>query len=328
MELRVTRARRVYSDGKHNAFTGITRLGERVFICFRSGLTHVSYDGVIKVIASEDREKWSVVTEKAREATDLRDPKLATFKEQVLLYCGGRSEGSPLRSFVATSTGGRTFGDLTPLEGIPEGHWLWSVKPCGEKLYGAAYTSGETACQVALYCSGDGVRWEKVTDFPVPGNEAALDFDLQGRLWALVRDDRQGCLPTLCAAAPPYAAFASVVRPPVRLQGPMLKRLEGACVIAGRRWDNPGRRNLRTDLFLWEDGHDLAFVRSLPSGGDTSYAGWLDLGPGRGLISYYSSHEHKMDLSWEDEQSKEDVAHAEHSTGADIFLADVSYRLD
>ncbi len=325
MQLRVTRARRVFSDGKHNAFTGITRLGETTLLCFRSGRSHITYDGTIKVIASDDLETWSAVTEKAREATDLRDPKLTAFAGKALLFCGGRSQAGPLRSFVSFSGDAHSFGELIPLQGIPEGHWLWGVKPWGDRLFGAAYATGASGGHVALTSTGDGVRWEKLADFPVPGNEVALDFDANGRLYALVREDGHGSVPALCTAEPPYASFSSVTRPPIRLQGPMLKRLDGACVLAGRRWDNPGRRNLRTDLFVWEDGGDPRFIRSLPSGGDTSYAGWLDLRLGRAVISYYSSHEHKMDVSIEEERAHSDTAHAEHSTPADVFLADVCY---
>ena len=34
--------------------------------------------------------------------------------------------------------------------------------------------------------------------------------------------------------------------------------------------------------------HEFA---ELPSGGDNSYPGFLELAPGRALVSYYSSHE-------------------------------------
>jgi hypothetical protein len=326
MELRLTRARRIYSDGLHNAFTGITRLGDSLLVCFRSGTSHVSWDGAIRVIASTAGAEWTTVAHHVMPNVDLRDPKVVTFENSAMLYCGGRGPDSPLRCFASRSPDGRTFGDLKPLQGIPEGHWLWSVRPHGEWLYGAAYHSEAAQCHVALYSSVDGLDWGKVADFPVPGNEVAFDFGEDGRLWALVREDRQGSVPTLCVAQPPYTAFNSVTRLPIRLQGPMLKRLGGTCVIVGRRWDEPGRRNLRSDLFLLEDGRDLEYIRALPSGGDTSYAGWLDDGLGRGLISYYSSHEHKMDVGWEDEAASPDRAHAEHSTPADIFLADVRYR--
>lgn len=328
MELRVTRARRIFSDGTHNAFTGIVRWGEQVLVSFRSGRTHVTFDGVIRVIAAEASRTgcWPLVTEKALPGWDLRDPKLAVFRDQVLLFCGARSETEPLRSYVCVSADGAAFGDLQPLAGLPAGYWLWAMKPCGDRLYGTAYRKADGLYQVGLVVTDDGVNWEPVADFPVPGNEVGLDFDASGKLWALVREDSHGCVPALCTAEPPYTTFQNVTRLPVRLQGPMLKRLEGACVIAGRRWDNPGRRNLRTDLFLLEDGHDLTCVRSLPSGGDTSYAGWLDVAPGRALVSYYSSHEHKMDIGWVEEDASSNTAAAEHSTAADIFLADVQYR--
>ena len=106
----------------------------------------------------------------------------------------------------------------------------------------------------------------------------------------------------------------------------MLKRLDSGCVVICRQWDWPERRNLRTDLFWIEDGQDIRRVRSLPSGGDTSYAGWLDLGKGRAVVSYYSAHEHKMDTHVDSEATPApDPARAEHSTGAGIFLADIHY---
>ena len=50
------------------------------------------------------------------------------------------------------------------------------------------------------------------------------------------------------------------------------------------------------------------------------------MGPGAAVVSYYSSHEHKMDEPHANNAAfANDAAHAEHSTPADIFLADVSY---
>ncbi|MEW6360065.1 MAG: hypothetical protein AB1696_27260 [Planctomycetota bacterium] len=327
MEIRVTRSRKIFGDGKHNAFTGIAALGGRTFVTFRSATTHVSFDGTIKVIASADREMWKMVTESVEPGRDLRDPKLVTFQDRLLVYCGSRDEKTPGRvSEVIASSDGATFEKRIPVVGIPDGHWLWWAKPCGDMLYASAYDGAKRPRTVAFYRSGDGIAWEKVVDFPVPGNETAFDFDADGRLWALVRDDSFGGVPTLCVADPPYASFKSSTRIPIRMQGPMIKRLAGGCVIVGRRWDLPGRRNLRTELFWLADDRDIQPVRWFPSGGDTSYAGWLDLAPGAAVMSYYSSHEHKMDEPHANNSVfAKDRAHAEHSTPADIFLADVSY---
>jgi len=332
MEVRVTRARKVFSDGKHNAFTGIAAVRDKVFIAFRSGPDHGSMDGAIKVIASADSETWDLMAELRNPApSDLRDPKVVAFGESLLLFCGERrAMDSHRTSLVFRSTDGKTFGEPQAVRGLPEGHWLWHVQPCADRLYGAAYRHQDNSFIVALYASADGLDWEWVADFPVSGGETYLDFDREGVLWALARHDDPGSgdhIPALCVAEPPYTKFCSVRRLPLDLQGPMIKRLEGGCVIVCRQWDAPGRRNLRTDLFWLGDGQDLRRIRSLPSGGDTSYAGWLDQGEGRALISYYSSHEHKMDEPHSnDAVFEKDGAHAEHSTPADIFVAEISYE--
>jgi hypothetical protein len=321
MDMRITRSRRVYTDGKHNAFTSIAAMRGKTFIAFRSGTTHVSLDGVVKVIASTDMQEWQVVAEVGRPGTDLRDPKITTFDGRLMVFSGGRlGSGEPIQSFLIQSSDGVTFSEPVPLRGM-DGRFIWGLQPRGKTLYGSAYEDEV----VSLYASEDGLAWERISDFPVPGNEAYLDFDREGVLWALVREDERGCIPALCTAEPPYASFRSVMRLPLRLQGPMIKRLDGGCVVVCRQWELP-RRNLRTELFWIKDGHDIRRVTTLPSGGDTSYAGWLDTGRGRAVISYYSSHEHKMDEAHADDAVfAQDGAHAEHSTAADILLADVSY---
>ena len=326
MEIRVTRARRIYSDGKHNAFTGITGFAGKTYVTFRSATTHVSPDGSVKVIASTDADAWDLVAESVEPGSDLRDPKIVAFQDALFVYTGSTQEGKGRQSQVFASTDGVTFGERRPAAGIPEDHWLWWVKPFDNVLYGAAYGTGQRPCTAALYKSTDGLAWDHVCDFPVPGNEVSFDFDSDGKLWALAREDTYGSVPALCTAAAPYTSFDSVRRLPIRLQGPMLARLGGGCAIACRQWNPPGRRNLRTDLFWLPDGRDLQLVRSLPSGGDTSYAGWLDVAEGAALLSYYSSHEHKMDEPHANSAAfAKDAAHAEHSTPADIFLADISY---
>lgn len=327
MEIRITRARKVYSDGAHNAFTGIAAWRDKVFITFRSGRNHISPDGAIKVIASADRETWQVAASVRSADVDLRDPKVTVFQDKLMVFCGECPPDKPRRSMVIQSSDGVTFDDPVPVSGIPQGRWLWHVRTAGDSLYGTAYGVRDGEYVVTLYGSDDGLAWEKAADFPVPGNEVFLDYDAAGVLWALVRDDHGGGIPALCTAEPPYSRFRSVTRLPMRLQGPMVKRLAKGCVIVCRQWDEPGRRNLRTEVFWLEDGRDIQRVATLPSGGDTSYAGWLDLSEGRAVVSYYSSHEHKMDESHADDAVfDQDQAHAEHSTAADIFLADVSYR--
>ena len=321
-ELRVTRARKIYSDGRHNAFTGMARLGDRTFLTFRSAATHMTMDGKIRIIASKDLEKWQSVHLAERANTDFRDPKLATFGGQLLCYFAAWRERNPASpqggavSMVVRSSDGRTFEEPRAVRGVRPRAWLWHVAARGDMLYAAAYGGGAKAA--TLYRSADGIQWEALTDFPTPCNEVYLDFAPDGILWALARDGL-----TLCRAEPPYTKLVILNRMSMPQGGPMVKRLPTGCVIITRQWDPPGRRNLRSEVFWLPDGGKLQSVTRLPSGGDTSYAAWLDLAPGRAIVSYYSSHEHKMDVPI-GHQAK-DPAEAEHTTAADIFLADVSY---
>lgn len=74
-DLRVLRSRRIYSDGKHNAFTSITACGETLFMAFRSASVHLAKDGVITVIKSSDGGKnWHPCAVVKLDGWDLRDP--------------------------------------------------------------------------------------------------------------------------------------------------------------------------------------------------------------------------------------------------------------
>jgi hypothetical protein len=62
----------------------------------------------------------------------------------------------------------------------------------------------------------------------------------------------------------------------------------------GRRYLVGGRKQLtgqaRTSLY-WLEDNQLHEFAELPSGGDNSYPGFVELSPSRALVSYYSSHE-------------------------------------
>ncbi|MFB6218886.1 MAG: hypothetical protein ABEH77_06870 [Halobacteriaceae archaeon] len=336
IDLRVIRARPVFSDGRHNAFTGIARLdGERV-IAFRSATDHLSGDGEVTVIGDDDGE-WTVRTRltASRPDDELRDPSLVTVDGELLVYtCASDSDVTPRRlvSMVATSTDGRHFSDPQPVGGIPDGEWLWEVREHDGTLYGTTHDGG--ASPPALYRSEDGRDWEPLLEFPDGGNEASIDIGADGRLWALVRDVAGPC-PVVYSADPPYDQFRTTREKnlagrvvPKRLQGPFVKRLAGGLVIIGREYDlyGGGKHNTRTNIWWRPDDSDPVLVRSLPSGGDTSYADWLDVEPGRALVSYYSGHTYRMDLPHDqDHRFEESRAYAEQNSPADIYLAEVAY---
>jgi len=70
--------------------------------------------------------------------------------------------------------------------------------------------------------------------------------------------------------------------------GPLLTRWQNRWVVAGR--STPEGAGPRT-AFWWLQDDRLIPLAELPSGGDNSYPGLVELPDGRALISWYSSHE-------------------------------------
>ena len=70
--------------------------------------------------------------------------------------------------------------------------------------------------------------------------------------------------------------------------GPLIVKWGDRYIVGGRRLI-PGR-GAKMSL-CWLVGDELHEFAELPSGGDCSYPSFVELEPGRALISWYSSHE-------------------------------------
>ena len=325
MELRVTKVSRIFSNDKHNAFTGIAEFKGFVYVCFRTATNHLSYDGEVTVIRSKNLDDWEKVAVLKVDNEDLRDPTFAVYNDKIFVYAGIRFRNSTIKSMVYVSADGVNFSGQ-PVSGPLENHFLWDTSVFNNTLYATANTClrNPKRYQNSFFSSNDGINFSYLCQAPVPANETSIDFDNYGTMYALLRNDLNGSIPFLAKSRPPYNDFFSFEALPIILHGPRIKRLDGACVIIGRNWDEPGRRNLRTDIHILEDNRVLKFVRSLPSGGDTSYASWLDYENNKALVSYYSAHEYCMDYPI-DEEASDDPAAPEHNTNANIYLAHINY---
>jgi hypothetical protein len=69
--------------------------------------------------------------------------------------------------------------------------------------------------------------------------------------------------------------------------GPLLVKWRDRYLVGGRK----SEKGKSIMSLRWLVGDGLVELAKFPSGGDTSYPGFVELEPGRGLISYYSSHE-------------------------------------
>ena len=289
--------RRIYDKAPHSAFTDLTKFKGRYFVVFRTGSEHGSFDGEIRAMASEDLENWREVAVFSTPDDD-RDPHFAVFRGRLFVYFARRPRSDPESRWTmcAQSADGRKF--TKPVRVFREFNRLWRPKIVGDILYCASHEcKGEW--RSILLRSADGLEWEKVSTIHEgdKANETELLLLPDGSLLALVRRE-----------APPKTALLCRSRPPswewerhdtgIVLQGPAMTLWGREIVICARFYD---RGRPYTGLFALDLGADLSRSKirhlfTLPSGGDTSYAGLLPLDDERLLVSYYSSHEGRTSI--------------------------------
>lgn len=260
-------------------------------------------DGKIRILTSPDGERWESAALIAEEGVDLRDPKLCiTPDNRLMLTIGGSiyRGGTKLlgrQPRVAFSQDGRTW--TAPRRVLAEGDWLWRVTWHGDTAYGTSYRTEPAPApaaaalpdwELALYQSKDGLAWEPVTSFAIPGkpNETTLRFGAKDEMIALVRREAADKQAWLGRSEPPYKNWKW--QPVGRfIGGPnLLAGTDGRLIASGRDLRPGGPKTALGPITTtaWEPS------LTLPSGGDTSYAGMV-MHEGALWLSYYSSHEGK-----------------------------------
>jgi hypothetical protein len=135
--------------------------------------------------------------------------------------------------------------------------------------------------------SDDGLIWRKRSVFQeTAGDETAFLFEADGSILGVGRHGG-GKEAQLLRSGPPYTAWErkSLDRP---IGGPLLTKWGGRYVVGGRK--SRQNQESKTSLY-WLVNDRLVEFAELPSGGDNSYPGLVELSPVRALVSYYSSHE-------------------------------------
>ena len=103
--------------------------------------------------------------------------------------------------------------------------------------------------------------------------------------WPSVAGDETNA--QILRSAPPYTSWDR--RDLDRyIGGPLLTRWGDRWVVGGRH--NTANRGPKTSM-CWLVGDELREFAELPSGGDNSYPGFVELSPTRAVMSWYSSHE-------------------------------------
>jgi hypothetical protein len=68
---------KIWDYAEHNAMTNLIRFRNRWFCTFREGVDHISPEGKIRVLVSDNGWSWNSAALLERPEHDLRDPKLS-----------------------------------------------------------------------------------------------------------------------------------------------------------------------------------------------------------------------------------------------------------
>jgi hypothetical protein len=289
-------ARMIWDKAPHNAFTDLIRFQGRWFCVFREGKAHVSPDGALRVITSKDGRTWTSAALIVYPGADLRDAKITIAPGGRLMLSGAAALHQPAefrhQSLVWFSHDGTKWSEPIKI-GDPD-FWLWRSTWHKGTAYSIGYSTGEKKL-IRLYSSRDGARFdtlaENLFDRGYP-NETSLQFGSDGLALCLLRRDAQESSAQLGLSRPPYVDW-SWRDLGVRIGGPHLIRLPDGRIVAAVRLHDGGARTAL--MWLDPDSVKLTEFLTLPSGGDTSYAGMV-YHDNLLWVSYYSSHEGKAQI--------------------------------
>ena len=294
-------------DHDYSAFPSITQFQGCYYVSFREAESHIfnrdgKAAGQTRILRSKDGAHWESVALLGKEGYDLRDPKLSVTADGRLMVIQGGSvyvdrqltDRIPQVSF---SSDGRQFSDPEPVviqdDTAPGMHWFWRVTWVGEVGYTVSY--GEPGGDgLTLFKTTDGLHYETVTTIELGGfpNESTLRALPDGRLGMLIRREKEDKMAWWGVSEPPFTDWD--LRPlNFQVGGPDFIVLEDGTIVAGGRAYVFGEYK----TYLWKGSADSPWSAAmiLPSGGDNSYPGFLQVGDELWIV-YYSSHE----LTWED----------------------------
>ncbi len=315
-EPRLLSVTKIWDRAKHSAFTDLVRWRGKFYCVFREADGHVGGDGKIRVLEAADGKAWQPVGLVEEKGIDLRDPHISvTPDDRLMLVMGGSVYGGTKilkgrQPRVAFSKDARKW--TPPQRVLAEGEWLWRVTWHGGKAYGVAYNASARKTKEAkeaarsskpvspdpadwklrLVVSDDGVKYTTITHLGVPGhpNETTLRFLPDGEMLALVRREGGNTFGWIGSSRAPYREW-QWHETKHRFGGPNFIRLpDGALWATSRVYPGGAKTAL---VRMTHDSYQP--VLTLPSGGDTSYAGmvWHD---GLLWVSYYSSHEGRSSI--------------------------------
>jgi hypothetical protein len=282
--------RKVYGDGKHNAFTALVRFRDHYWLAFRTGKDHNSQDGDILVLRSGDGKEWTEAY-RLNVVPDDRDPQFLVTDKRLILY-DAAMKGPELTTYAVWTEDGKTWSKP---QAVYEPRFIvWKPTTNDGKYWATSHrkdeVSGGKGREVHLIVSTDGLEWKKVSTIRA-GNwesETTLYFAPTGKAIAFLRQKYGSPPAAVFEADAPYTEWKE--RPPGinHLSGHSVHTFKGVTYLLTRTMDY-GTRKAGTAIYTFADGK-LTLYCVLPSGGDCAYAEAVEVGDDM-LVSWYSSHE-------------------------------------
>ncbi|CAG8999284.1 MAG: hypothetical protein CENE_01253 [Candidatus Celerinatantimonas neptuna] len=291
MAIKLEEVHCIASDlNKHLAFTDLCLYKQRYWLTYREASSHHHRDGLLVVLNSHDGCDWQLHARLHAASGELRDPKFTVTPQGCLWINCARINEQGLRSLVYELKDGH-WSELAEI-GEP-GVWLWRTAWYNEFGLSFGYRRPDT---LQLYkVQSDQAEYRLWSAKPLGQlssrygypNETGIAFDSHGRAFCLLRRDADNGHALLGISFPPYQNWKWTELDQA-IGGPILSCTSDDRLLAVVRLYEPARTSV---CWIGSKGGQLTEVLTLPSGGDTSYAGMVWQTSDRALVSYYSSHQ-------------------------------------
>ena len=300
---------KIWGDGvKHCAFSSLVHFKGRYYCSFREGASHIfdkdgKAEGKVRIISSEDGEKWESVAYVGKEGVDLRDPKLSVTPDgKILVTIGGsiyRNRNlEACEPHYMLSEDGKTFTAPEPAEVDPKmttkRDWIWRVTWHNGVGYAVSYNKApegdNNGNELWLLKTTNGKKFEVITKLQIDGypNESTVRFLPDGRMAIMVRREAGDTRGWWGISEAPFTNW-EWKKMGLRLGGQDFLVLDdNRIVMCTRNYAVPGAA--KTCVYMGNNSGFFEEVICLPSGGDNSYPGIISVGDEL-WISYYSGHE-------------------------------------
>ncbi|MEI6165629.1 MAG: sialidase family protein [bacterium] len=311
--------KKVFSDGRHNAFTGLTLFKGHYLLAFRNAEKHGSESSKQVIMTSPDGEQWRVLQETVLSESivaphalppgtpmDYRDSYFLNVGDELKLYSFfvppmRRNEDermAPPGTLLMTSRDGVNWSEPVM---VCAGAILWKPIFWQGRFWCAGYRREPgVGYVIRMYESDDGKTWLQGSVI-AGGSECMLTPAGANTLRAFVRTEKKPCHMEIWESQTPFTTWERLAVIPKIIQAPHLVTLNGNQYLFGR--ETPSYQDEAQAMKppsslrrckIWKVVETVVGeVLELPSSGDTSYVGTAIRPDGLLLVSYYSQHEAK-----------------------------------